>query len=93
MFVESASSKAANGKTYTRVLLRSSERINGKVVHRTLGNLSSCSAEEILAIKAALKHKGALAEALQQLESHSAPAKANGSSTALPASQHSLAVY
>jgi hypothetical protein len=85
MFVESASCKAANGKTYTRVLLRSSERINGKVVHRTLGNLSSCSAEEILAIKAALKHKGALAEALQQLESHSAPAKANGSSTALPA--------
>ena len=48
-------------KTYTRYLLRDSYRENGKVKHRTIASLSSCSQEEIAAIKLALKHKGDLA--------------------------------
>lgn len=47
-------------KTYTRYLLRDSFRENGKVKHRTIASLSSCSQEEIAAIKLALKHKGDL---------------------------------
>ncbi len=48
-------------KTYTRYLLRNSFRQDGKVRHRTIASLSSCSQEEIAAIKLALKHKGDLA--------------------------------
>ena len=48
-------------KTYTRYLLRDSFREGGKVKHRTIASLSSCSEEEIAAIKMALKHKGDLA--------------------------------
>ena len=44
-------------KTYTRYLLRQSFRDNGKVKHRTIANLSSCSAAEIEAIRLALRHK------------------------------------
>src|SRR5215469_3250514 len=47
------------GKTYTRHLLRESYRANGKVLHRTIANVSHCSEAEI----AALRHK----EALEQL--------------------------
>ena len=56
MHVDSCTTKA-NGKKYTRHLLRESYRENGKVKHRTLANLSHCSDEEIQAIKLALKHK------------------------------------
>src|SRR5918911_3895958 len=49
------------GKTYTRHLLRESYRANGKVLHRTLANLSQCSAAEIEAIRLALRHKQELA--------------------------------
>ena len=56
MFVDSCTYKA-NGKTYTRHLLRESFREEGKVRHRTLANLSSASDEEIQAIKLALKNK------------------------------------
>lgn len=59
MYVDS-SSVSANGKTYTRHLLRTSFRANGKVTHRTIANISACSDEEIAAIKLALKHKGNL---------------------------------
>jgi Transposase DDE domain len=45
------------GKTYTRHLLRESYRANGKVLHRTIANLSQCSAAEIAAIRLALRHK------------------------------------
>ena len=48
------------GKTYTRHLLRESYRANGKVLHRTLANVSHCSEAEIEAIRLALRHKGAL---------------------------------
>jgi hypothetical protein len=42
---------------YTRYLLRDSYRQDGKVKHRTIANLSSCSLQEIQAIQLALKHK------------------------------------
>jgi hypothetical protein len=42
---------------YKRFLLRESYRHDGKVKHRTIANLSSCSPQEIQAIKLALKHK------------------------------------
>lgn len=47
-------------KTYTRYLLRESYRENGKVKHRSIANLSACSAAEIDAIRLALRHKDKL---------------------------------
>ena len=47
-------------KTYTRYLLRESYREDGKVKHRTIANLSGCSAAEIEAIRLALRHKNNL---------------------------------
>ena len=54
MYVDSCT-YTANGKKYTRHLLRESYRQDGKVRHRTIANLSQCSEEEIQAIKLALK--------------------------------------
>ena len=51
------SQTTAYGKTYRRVLLRQSFRLQGKVKHRTIANLSACSQEELQAIELALKHK------------------------------------
>ena len=59
MYVDS-STVTANGKTYTRHLLRESYRENGKVRHRTIANISKASREEIDAIRLALRHKGDL---------------------------------
>ena len=56
LFVDSCTYNA-NGKTYTRHLLRESFRENGKVRHRTLANLSKASDDEIQAIQLALKNK------------------------------------
>src|SRR5438094_9954091 len=47
------------GKTYTRHLLRESYRAHGKVLHRTIANVSHCSEEEIEAMRLALRHKEA----------------------------------
>src|SRR5262252_5270742 len=49
------------GKTYTRHLLRESYRAPGTVLHRTIANVSQCSAAEIEALRLALRHKEALA--------------------------------
>jgi len=49
--------KNKNGKVYERHLLRKSYREDGKVKHTTIANISSCTPEEIAAIKLALKHK------------------------------------
>lgn len=57
---------SAKGTSYSRVLLRSSYREGGKIKHRTLGNLSSCSPEEIDAVRLALKHKDKLSTLLAQ---------------------------
>ena len=46
-----------NGKKHVRHLLRTSFRENGKVKHKTIANLSSCSDDEIQALKLALKNK------------------------------------
>jgi hypothetical protein len=48
------------GKTYTRHLLRESYRAHGKVLHRTIANVSQCSEAEIEALRLALRHKGEL---------------------------------
>ena len=48
MFVDSCT-YAANGKKYTRHLLRESYREEGKVKHRTIANISHCSQDEIQA--------------------------------------------
>lgn len=58
MYIDSCTTQ---GK-YTRHLLRESFRDGRKVRHRTIANLSHCSAEEIAAIRLALKHKNDLAE-------------------------------
>jgi|TARA_Y100000310_G_scaffold339747_1_gene433421 transposase len=58
MYVDEATSQ---GK-YKRYLLRESYRENGKVKHRTIANISSCSPEEIQAIRLALRHKNNLAD-------------------------------
>jgi len=47
-------------KTYTRHLLRESYRAHGKVLHRTIANVSHCSEAEIEALRLALRHKGEL---------------------------------
>src|SRR5215472_16702115 len=44
-------------KTYTRHLLRESYRAHGKVLHRTIANVSHCSEAEIAALRLALRHK------------------------------------
>lgn len=65
MFVDSSKTKIG-GKIYERHLLRRTFRENGKVCHETLGNLSSGSAEEIAAIRLALKYKGDLVRLLKE---------------------------
>jgi len=56
MYVDTSTLKR-NGKSYTRYLLRTSFRENGKVKHSTVANISNCTRDEIKAIKLALKHK------------------------------------
>lgn len=58
MYVDSSTTRNKDkSKTYTRHLLRTSYRENGKVKHKTLLNISWCSEEEVSALKLALKHK------------------------------------
>lgn len=59
MYIDSSTVKGKRN-SYTRHLLRTSFRENGKVKHKTVANLSHCSNEEIQAIKLALKHKNDL---------------------------------
>lgn len=59
MHVDSSTIKRKD-KSYTRYLLRTSFREDGKVKHKTIANLSQCSQDEIKAIKLALKHKNDL---------------------------------
>jgi len=66
MFVDTSKRKTSSGKTYTRVLLRMAYREGKKVKHRTLGNLTRCSNQEIDAIRFALKNKDRLPEILSR---------------------------
>jgi len=52
----------ASGKTYTRHLLRTSFRQDGKVKHKTIANLSHYSDAEIEAVRLILKNKDRLPE-------------------------------
>ena len=61
MYVDTSTVHTSSGKSYTRHLLRESYREEGKVKHRTIANLSSCTPEEIEAIRLALSHKHHLA--------------------------------
>jgi len=61
MFIDDSTYKR-NGKTYRRVLLRNSYRVDGKVRHDTLANLSSCNDDEIDLIKYTIKHKQKIKE-------------------------------
>jgi transposase len=83
MFVDVSTVRGPNGKTYRRALLRTSYREDGRVMHRTVGNLSSCSPEEIDAIRAALRYKDQLGPLLTQLQapgSRGLPPNTQGSS-------------
>ncbi len=62
MYVDVAYIKKKSGKKFKRSLLRESYREKGKVMHRTIANLSGCSEQEVQAIKLALKHKGDLSQ-------------------------------
>ena len=62
MHIDDQTYKAKNGKIYRRVLLRNSYRVDGKIKHDTIANLTKCSDEEIEAIKFAIKHKGELGD-------------------------------
>lgn len=92
MFIDSSTYRGPNGKRYSRVLLRSSHRENGKVVHRTLGNLSSCSPEEIQAVRLALQHKEQLTEIINRFQlsppSQSPPAPPTSSAPTAAADAH-----
>jgi hypothetical protein len=65
MYVD-VSTVRAPGKSYARSLLRENYREDGKVKHRTVANLSQCSAEEIQAIRLALKHKAQVGQLIEQ---------------------------
>ena len=60
MYLDTSTLKK-NGKVFTRHLLRTSFRNDGRVQHKTIANVSACSANEIAAIRLALKHKHNLA--------------------------------
>jgi len=57
MYVDTAKTKLKNGKTYIRHLLRTSYWDGKMTRHKTVGNLSVCTDEELEAIKFALKYK------------------------------------
>ncbi len=59
MYMDTAKYKK-NGKSYTRYLLRESYRVGTQVKKRTIASITKCSADEIKAIKLALKHKNNL---------------------------------
>lgn len=67
MYLDTSTVKKGD-KTYTRHLLRQSYREDGKVKHRTVANLSSCSDKEIEAIRLALRHKEDLVDILDARE-------------------------
>lgn len=70
MYIDTSTIKQGS-KTYIRYLLRESYREQGEVRKRTIANLSSCSEQEIAAIKLALRHKeelGTLSNLRDELE-------------------------
>ena len=74
------------GKTYTRILLRQSYRHGGKVKHRTVANLSKCSAQELKAIELALKHKHDLSELTAEVTPAATPGRSDPPAASAPVS-------
>jgi hypothetical protein len=72
------------GKLYTRILLRQSYRHAGKVKHRTVANLSKCSAQEIKAIELALKHKHDLSKLTAELSPAATPGRGDPPAPSAP---------
>lgn len=87
MYLDTSIVRSAKGVAYSRVLLRSSFRVEGKVKHRTLGNLSDCSETEINAIRLALKHKDQLSELIARETLNPTPSKAGLPSPAAGAAE------
>ena len=54
MFIDD-STYTSKGKTYRRVLLRNSYRLNGVVKHDTIANLSNRSFDDVSYLKKSLK--------------------------------------
>ena len=54
MYIDSSTYRI-KGKTYRRVLLRNSYRVNGVVKHDTIANLSKCSESDIALLKKSLQ--------------------------------------
>ena len=82
MYIDDCTYKS-NGKTRQRILLRNSQRVNGKVVKTTIANLSDCSVDEIQAIKTALQHKNNLGQLEQITNGEITNGKIAGPSIAL----------
>jgi transposase len=91
MYIDDCTYKT-NGKTHRRILLRNSQRVNGKVVKTTIANLSDCSPAEILAIKTALNHKNNLEHLEQIKNSEITNGKIAGPSMALHQIAQSLGI-
>jgi hypothetical protein len=62
MHIDSSTYTTPAGRTYTRHLLRESYRRGGKVLKRTLANLSHLKPERLEALRLALAHKGPVCE-------------------------------
>jgi transposase len=62
MYVDTSKSRRSNGNVQIRHLLRESHRIKGKVVKKTIANISHLSENEVEALRLALRHKEELFE-------------------------------
>ena len=91
MYIDDCTYKT-NGKTHRRILLRNSQRVNGKVVKTTIANLSDCSVAEIHAIKTALQNKNNLDHLEQITNSEITNGKITGPSIALYQIAQSLGI-
>ena len=91
MYIDDCTYKS-NGKTHRRILLRNSQRVNGKVVKATIANLSDCSVDEIQAIKTALQHKNNLGQLEQITNGKTTNGKIAGPSIALYQIAQSLGI-
>ena len=91
MYIDDCTYKT-NGKTHRRILLRNSQRVNGKVVKTTIANLSDCTSAEILAIKTALSHKNNIEQLEQIKNSEITNGKIAGPSIALYQVAQSLGI-
>jgi transposase len=62
MYVDTSKIRKENGVTHVRHLLRESHRIGGKVVKKTIANISHLPEGEVEALRLALRHKEDLSE-------------------------------